>query len=74
MLEEALGCWRGPVLADLGEPLFAEPDRARLAELRLVAFEDRAEAELVLGRHQRVIGELESCWPRIRSAKGFAAS
>jgi DNA-binding SARP family transcriptional activator len=57
-LDEALGLWRGDALADLaGEP-FAQRPVARLAELRLRARERRVEAQLALGRHADVIGEL----------------
>ena len=56
---EALGLWRGRALADVAdvEPLALEG--ARLEELRLVALEGRVEADLGLGRHAEVTGELE---------------
>ena len=56
---EALALWRGRALADVGdvEPLVLEG--ARLEELRLVAVEGRAEAEIELGLHAEVAGELE---------------
>src|SRR5690349_9559670 len=34
-LRQALGLWRGPVLADLAECAFTRPEAARLEELRL---------------------------------------
>src|SRR5262245_39368974 len=51
VLDEALGLWHGPALADLAlEPsLFGEI--SRLEELRLVATEERIEARLDLGHH-----------------------
>ena len=57
---QALALWRGPALADLRvvEPLAREA--ARLEELRLVAVEGRIEADVELGRHADVTGELES--------------
>src|SRR5215831_193913 len=58
-LREALGLWRGPVLADLADYGFARPEAARLEELRLAAVEDRIDADLALGRHQALTGELE---------------
>src|SRR5215831_5845018 len=58
-LREALGLWRGPVLADLADYAFARPEAARLEELRLAAVEDRIDADLALGRHQALTGELE---------------
>ncbi|HCG02655.1 MAG TPA: hypothetical protein DEV93_19195, partial [Chloroflexi bacterium] len=42
-----------------GEP-FAVSEAARLNELRLHAREERIEAELALGRHGRLIGELQA--------------
>src|SRR5262245_1309693 len=58
-LRTALGLWRGPVLADLADHGFARPEAARLEELRLAAVEDRIDADLALGRHQALDGELE---------------
>ena len=39
---------------------FAQPAIARLEELRLVAIEKRIDADLALGRHAEVVGELEA--------------
>jgi predicted ATPase/DNA-binding SARP family transcriptional activator len=59
-LTRALSLWRGPALADFaGEP-FAVSEAGRLNELRLHAREERIEAELALGRHGRLIGELQA--------------
>ncbi|MEJ1112352.1 MULTISPECIES: BTAD domain-containing putative transcriptional regulator [unclassified Kribbella] len=58
LLREALELWRGPVLQDLGHPLFAEAETARLEGLRLDALEARISADLALGRYD-VIAELE---------------
>ncbi len=59
-LTKALSMWRGPALADFaGEP-FAVSEAARLNELRLHAREERIEAELALGRHGRLIGDLQA--------------
>jgi len=60
LLAAALRLWRGPLLADLSDVAAIEPERARLDALRLTALEDRIEADLALGRHARVIGELEA--------------
>ncbi len=59
-LAAALGLWRGPLLADLPEVAALEPERARLEALRLTALEDRVEAELALGGHATLVGELEA--------------
>jgi WD40 repeat protein/DNA-binding SARP family transcriptional activator len=58
--EQALGLWRGPALADLADQGSLQPEIARLEELRLVALEDRIEAELELGRHRELVPELET--------------
>src|SRR3954451_24988368 len=58
VLKEALALWRGPPLADLAYERFAQPEIARLEELRLEALEERIEADLALGR--AVAGELEA--------------
>ena len=59
LLREALDLWRGPALADLAEEEFARLEAARLDELRLEAQEERIDAELELGRHVGLVGELE---------------
>jgi YVTN family beta-propeller protein len=60
LLGSALGLWRGEALADLAYEPFAQAEVARLEEARLGALEDRIEADLVLGRHRAVAGELEA--------------
>ena len=47
-LREGLMLWRGPPLAEFGEP-FARIEGGRLEELRLTALEERIEADLALG-------------------------
>ena len=54
----ALTLWRGEPLADLGSDLLSARVGPRLSELRMQALETRIEAELQLGRHSEVIGEL----------------
>ncbi len=60
LLGEALELWRGPALGDVTEAAFARIEAARLEELRLGALEERIEADLALGRHASVLGELEA--------------
>ena len=60
LLGEALGLWRGPALAEFTSEPFAQIEGARLDDLRLAALEERIEADLALGRHGEVIGELET--------------
>ncbi len=59
-LREALSLWRGPALADVAYETFAQGEIARLEELRRTAIEDRIDADLALGRHAEVVGELEA--------------
>ena len=59
VLGEALRLRRGEPLAEFADAGFAEAERAHLAELTLVAIETRVEADLVLGRHGELVGELE---------------
>ncbi|ONI77787.1 hypothetical protein ALI144C_30580 [Actinosynnema sp. ALI-1.44] len=49
LLREALELWRGPALPEVAGQRFFQPDVTRLTELRLIAIEDRAEADLRLG-------------------------
>jgi DNA-binding SARP family transcriptional activator len=58
-LGEGLALWRGPPLSDFAFEPFAEAESARLAELRLLAEEERIEAELTRGDTTEVLGELE---------------
>ncbi|MFI2347935.1 AfsR/SARP family transcriptional regulator [Streptomyces sp. NPDC019443] len=56
-LRDALALWRGPALAGLrGE--YAENQRQRLSELQLSAMAARLTAELELGAHAEITGEL----------------
>jgi DNA-binding SARP family transcriptional activator len=59
-LREALALWRGPPLADFAYEPFAQAEAARLGEERLAALEDRIDADLALGRHATLVGELEA--------------
>ena len=59
-LREALSLFRGPPLADFGYESWAQVEIGRLTELRLACLEERIEADLRLGRHAEVIGELEA--------------
>jgi DNA-binding SARP family transcriptional activator len=57
-LRAALDLWRGPALAEFGEP-FAVLERAHADELRAACLEDRIDADLALGRHADLVAELE---------------
>jgi len=58
-LRHALALWRGPPLADLAYESFAQAPIVRLEELRLAALELRVEADLSLGHHGGLVGELQ---------------
>src|SRR5690349_3588527 len=58
-LKDALSLWRGPALAEFTEP-FATVEATHLEERRQVCLEDRIDADLALGRHADVAGELEA--------------
>jgi DNA-binding SARP family transcriptional activator len=58
-LREALGLWRGRAFEEFLETDFVAAESDRLAELRLVALEDRIEADLRLGRQRELVADLE---------------
>ena len=60
LLVEADSLWRGEALAEFAYEDFASPTITRLAEVRLGAVEERLEAELRLGRHHELVGELDA--------------
>ncbi|MGY1683307.1 FxSxx-COOH system tetratricopeptide repeat protein [Geodermatophilus sp. SYSU D01176] len=59
LLREALALWRGQPLAEFADLPFAEAEAPRL-EQHLAAVEAYLEAELALGRHHELVGELET--------------
>jgi DNA-binding SARP family transcriptional activator len=59
-LDEALGLWRGPPLADLAYESFCQTEITRLQEARIAALENRIDADLHLGRHSELVGELRA--------------
>ena len=58
--DEALALWRGPPLADFTYEDWALAEITRLDELRAATVDARIDAELALGRHTDVIGEIEA--------------
>jgi predicted ATPase/DNA-binding SARP family transcriptional activator len=58
-LRQALSLWRGEALADVAYEEFASGEIARLSEERQAVLEDRLEADLALGHHAEIVGELE---------------
>src|SRR3954468_906315 len=57
---QALELWRGPALEEFAAEPFAQPEAARLEELRMNALEGRLEADPHRGRHADVASELEA--------------
>ncbi|MGW1355316.1 BTAD domain-containing putative transcriptional regulator [Streptomyces sp. NPDC002409] len=57
LLGQALGWWRGPALSNVTEFLL-EAELPRLEEARMLALENRIEADLALGMHEQVTAEL----------------
>jgi DNA-binding SARP family transcriptional activator len=59
-LDEALSLWRGSPLADFRYADFAQAEIARLEERRLATLEDRLDADLAVGDHASLVGELRT--------------
>jgi DNA-binding SARP family transcriptional activator len=59
-LRAALALWRGAPLSEFAYEAFVQPEAARLEELRQLALEERAEAELELGRGPELVAELQA--------------
>jgi DNA-binding SARP family transcriptional activator len=51
LLDAALALWRGPTFADFPDLAVAQATIQRLTERHLIAWEERAELDLLLGRH-----------------------
>ena len=60
LFAEALGLWRGRPFADLDDEPFVRDAIVVLDEAWLVAMEQRIEADLALGRHAQLVGELRA--------------
>jgi len=58
-LREALALWRGPALMDVADSHFGQAIIARLEELRLLATENRIDANLRTGVTAPLVAELE---------------
>jgi DNA-binding SARP family transcriptional activator len=59
VLRQAESLWRGSPLAEFTYDAFAQTAIAQLEELRLTLLEERIDAELEVGGHVELIGELE---------------
>ena len=73
LLSEALGLWRGPLLADVPRTSLLATQADRAEELRLAATELRIEADLACGRAAHVIPELRGLVGEHPLREGFWA-
>ncbi|MFE1594102.1 BTAD domain-containing putative transcriptional regulator [Nocardia sp. NPDC058705] len=60
LLTDALGWWQGPAYADFADAGWAQAERSRLTEQRLLAVERRAEAQLTLGAAAAAVPDLDA--------------
>ncbi len=58
VLSNALSLWGAAPFEDLLDIASLQPELTRLADIRALATEDRIEADLALGRHAELVGEL----------------
>ncbi len=58
-VEQARRLWRGRPYAEFADEPWAAPEVQRLEELHLTAAEERLQALLALGQHQRAVPEIE---------------
>lgn len=66
-LRDALALWGGSPLADVPHGPVLEVHRKRLEEIRLCALDQRIDADLRLGRHRELLGELTVLVNRYRT-------
>jgi|UniRef100_A0AAU3HQP8 DNA-binding SARP family transcriptional activator len=66
-LRDALALWTGSALADVQTGVQLEMETRRLEETRLCALDQRIEADLRLGRHRELLGELTVLVSRYRT-------
>jgi DNA-binding SARP family transcriptional activator len=66
-LREALALWTGSALAGVQTGVLLEMHARRLEETRLCALDQRIEADLRLGRHRELLGELTVLVSRYRT-------
>jgi pentatricopeptide repeat protein len=73
LLSEALSLWRGPVLVDVAAGPQLEIEAMRLTERRLTDLTLRIDADLYLGRHHQVLGDLAALCARHPYMENFRA-
>lgn len=70
---EALSCWRGPALLDVRQGAHLSVKTTQLEEARLAVLDRRIDADLRLGKHHELIGELAALVVANPSHEGFCA-
>ncbi|MEG9519171.1 NB-ARC domain-containing protein [Saccharopolyspora indica] len=73
LLRSALRLWRGPAFNDVAAGPVLHADLVRLEETRRSIVEQRLEAELFLGQHHQLIGELSGLSAQMPTHEGFHA-
>ena len=73
LADQAIAMWRGDAFADLVEAPFADAERARLDQVRLIAFEVRHAAHLDLGRPAIAAAALAEMVEAYPLREGFVA-
>ncbi len=58
LLDEALGWWRGAAFGEFADHDVVRTEALRLEQRRTMAAADRTDAQLALGRHAEVVGDL----------------
>jgi DNA-binding SARP family transcriptional activator len=71
LLADALKLWRGPALTDILAGPHLAVEKARLEESHLGDLELRIDAELHLGRHHEVLGDLATLCARYPMSESF---
>ncbi|MEV4625501.1 BTAD domain-containing putative transcriptional regulator [Micromonospora sp. NPDC049523] len=74
LLDRALALWRGPLLADTADDELRERLHGPIEELRLTGIESRAQAQLALGRHSVVVGDLTPLVSRFPTREQLVAT
>ncbi|MFE1555942.1 BTAD domain-containing putative transcriptional regulator [Streptomyces sp. NPDC058734] len=69
----ALALWRGPLLSDTPHGALLDSTAIRLGELRTAALEQRIRADLQLGRHHELVGELRALATELPMREEFHA-
>jgi DNA-binding SARP family transcriptional activator len=73
LLTRALTLWRGPALVDVRQGRVLELEATSLEETRLGVLERRIQADLALGRHHDLLGELTLLTARHPMNENFCA-